>query len=502
MPRTIFNKKYSQSFANERNLVAGILNKDVTPETKNILDDIVFMAVEIKKHEDEIVYENIDSLESWGFNQKYKLEKYWVAYSDFEKAFFKMKEYRETKSPFLLDGFVIKVAEKYRNQFGENSHDPEWAVAIKFAPKDVQTPNETIQWNFGKTGEIIPVGIFAPVDLDGTIVKRASLYNYGFVIKNKVYPGSICTIVKAGDIIPQVIDVVSAGDESKFNAPTHCPHCNSKLVIEDVHLLCKNENCSGIKKAMFHQGVGMLDLFGVGSSMVDDIFASGFTNAIDLLNPTIFNKKSLIAKGIVSEGKVVDNLFSEIEKIKELSLQKVILMLGYQGMGSSTSAQIANLVAGVDYNFAGLQRSIVEGFEPGQPKRLKLDNAIGDLMQFIDVKMPEDSSNKIGLEMTGSPKGAGFDSKESFVDVAKQFGFIHAKLSASKILVTDDLNSTTGKMANAAKMNAKVANSIEVLSYEQFIAKYCKGYTAPVAASVQTTKTAAAAPKTNVKSLF
>ncbi|MCK9574519.1 MAG: hypothetical protein M0R51_00930, partial [Clostridia bacterium] len=389
MPRAIFNKKYAAEFANERNLVAGILAKDVTPATKSRLKDIVFMAVEIKKHDDGIVeYMNIDCLTDWGFNKQYPLEKYWVHYSDFEKSFYKMKDYRENRAPFLLDGFVIKVAEKYREQFGENSHDPNWAIAIKFAPKDVSTPNETLQWNFGKTGEMIPVGIFEPVDLDGTIVKRASLYNYGFVIKNKVFPGAICTIVKAGDIIPQVVAVTAPGDESKFNAPTHCPHCKSKLVIEDVHLMCKNSDCSGIKKAMFSQGVAMLDLFGVGGSMIEDIFNSGFTEAIDLLNPTKFNKQTLISKGIVTDGKIVDNLFSEIENTKELPLQKLILMLGYQGMGTTTSKQVANLVAGVDYNFSGLQKTIVEGFEKGQPKRIKLDNAIGELMQFIDIKMP------------------------------------------------------------------------------------------------------------------
>lgn len=268
-------------------------------------------------------------------------------------------------------------------------------------------------------------------------------------------------------------------DKFKKYVPTHCPHCKSPLVVEDVHLLCKNPDCSGVKKAMFHQAMGMLELFGIGGSMVEDIYNSGFTNPIEILNPTIFNKKNLVAKGIVPDGKLVENLFSEIAKIKELSLQKIILMLGYQGMGSTTSGQIAKYVAGVDYSFAGLQKSIVEGFEPGQPKRIKLDNAIGELMQFIDIKMPEDLSNKIGLEMTGSPKGAGFDSKETFLDVAKKYGFIHSKISDAKILVTDDLNSKTGKMANAAKMNAKKPNSIEVLSYEQFVDKYCKGYSVP-----------------------
>lgn len=500
MPRDTFKKKYAKDFANERNLVAGILNKDVTPETKSRLNDLVFMAVEIKVvDESNTEYINLDNLESWGFNKQYPLEKYWVHYSEFEDHFYKMKEYREKRCPFLLDGFVIKVAEKYRNQFGENSHDPNWAVAIKFAPKDVSTPNKTIEWSFGKTGELIPVGIFEPVDLDGTTVKRASLYNYGFVIKNQVYPGSECTIVKAGDIIPQVVAVTSVGDKSKFNAPTHCPHCGSPLVIEDVHLLCKNDDCVGIKRALYSQSIGQLSLFGIGSSMIRDLWESGFTNPLDLLNPTKFNKAEVLKRGVISDGKTLDNLFAEIGKVKKLSLRKIIMMLGFKGMGTSTSKQIANKIAGVPYDFSGLQKSIVEGFDPGQPKRIKVDNAIGELMQFIDIEMPEDLSSKLGVEMTGSPKGVGFGSKDEFMEIAKKHNFIHTKISEAKVLVTDNLASTTGKMAKAEKMNSKNPGSIEVLSYEQFLDKYCKGYR-PSAPVQDTTKTSLS--KSAVKSLF
>lgn len=468
IPKDIFAKKYSE-FKNERNFVAGVLNKD--NNDPDVLNDIVFMAHEIKHTEGKSSeYIDVKKLADWGFNKKYPLVQFYYHYTEFEKAFYKMKEYRETKSPFLLDGIVIKVAEKYRNEFGENSHDPNWAIAIKFAPKDVSTPNETIQWNFGKTGELIPVGIFEPVNLDGTMVKRASLYNYGFVIKNKVYPGAICTLVKAGDIIPQVVAVTTPGDITKFNVPTHCPHCGSKLVVEDVHLMCKNVDCDGIKKSMFHQAIGMLDLFGIGGSMVEDIYNSGFTNPIDILNPLIFNKTSLIAKGIITDGKKIDNLFEEIGKISEISLQKIILMLGYQGMGTTTSAQVAKMVAGIPYDFSGLQKSIVEGFEPGKPKRVKLDEAIGSLMQYVNITMPVDLSSKIGIELTGSPKNSGYSTKDEIIDIAKDHGFIHVKISDAKILITDDLSSNTGKM-NHKKVKS---GEIEVLTYEQFLTKYCK----------------------------
>lgn len=273
-------------------------------------------------------------------------------------------------------------------------------------------------------------------------------------------------------------------NEFKPHFPTHCKHCGAKLIIDDVHLMCKNPDCSGLKRIKFHHAVNLLGLFGVGSSMVADVYDSGFTNALDLLNPTKFNKDKLLESGIVSDGKLVDNLFSELAKVKELKLSTIILMLGFEGVGTTTSNQIANKVAGVPYSFSGLQKSIVDGFDTNEPKRIKVDNAIGELMQFIDIKMPEDLSSKIGLEMTGGTKEIGLASKDEFMDIAKKYGFIHTKISEAKILVTNDLNSKTGKM-NHKKVKS---GEIEVLTYSQFLDKYCEGFVSNATTPKQTTK--------------
>jgi len=203
--KSVFAAKYS-TFKNERNFVAGVLNNDKSIPAEK---DIVFMAMEIKQTVSGISeYIPVSNLETWGFNKNYKLPEFYYHYNDFQTAYNKMLEYRNTSCPFLLDGFVVKVAEKYRPIFGENSHDPNWAVAIKFPAKEVIATIIDIEWNQGKTGQFTPVAIFEPVDLDGSTVARASAYNYGFVMEKGLKPGTRVTLRKAGDIIPQILTVL------------------------------------------------------------------------------------------------------------------------------------------------------------------------------------------------------------------------------------------------------------------------------------------------------
>lgn len=480
IPRDIFAKKYSE-FKNERNFVAGVLNKD--GNDFDVLNDIVFMAHEIKHTEGKTSeYIDVKYLSDWGFNKKYPLIQFYYHYTEFENAFYKMKEYRETKSPFLLDGIVIKVAEKYRNVFGENSHDPNWGVAIKFAPKDVVTTVNDIKWKFGKTGSFTPVAILEPVNLDGSTVGRASIYNYGYVIRNEVYPGAIVTIAKSGDIIPQIIKVNTPGNSTNINAPTHCPYCGSKLeVVNDIHLSCLNNDCIGIKSYLFSQGVGCLNLFGVGGATIDLIWEAGFHKATDLLNPNKFNKTVLVATGKFVNGRSLDKLFEEIEKVNELELSSVIMMLGFKGMGWTTATQVANKIAGIEYSFSGLEKSIVDGFDSGNSKYQLVIETVEELSKFVQIIYPKSKKDIILVEMTGSPKDAGIKTKDEFLDIIAPFKFEHGKLSEAKYLVTDDLKSKSSKMVAAVK------KGIEIYTYGQFIDKFCKGISV-VIPDVQSTK--------------
>lgn len=460
--RDDFKKNYLKYSRNERNCVAGILNK--IKASKAEINDLVFVGLEIKKTKNNYSeYIPVKKLKEWGFNKKYELPFYYYHYTEFEKAFNSMKKYRETKSPFLLDGFVIKVSEKYRNIFGENEHHPEWAVAIKFQPKDTSTIVKDIKWNFGKTGNYVPIAILEPIDLDGATVTKASLYNYKYIIENKVYPGAEVVIVKSGDIIPQVVKVIKPGT-GQYKFPNKCTYCNSTLsIVNETHLSCVNDNCIGIKKKYFQQAINQLGLFGIGSSMIEALWESGYRIGTDLLNPEKFNKKEIVSKGIIKEGKKLDNLFFEIEKINEIELSKIILMLGFKGMGNTTSEVIANKIAGNEYSTLGLEKKIISGFEKGDTKRKFVEKTINELSKYIVIKYPKSKKNIKYIELTGSPKSAGFNTKDEFLDTIRPFEFEHGKLSQAQYLITDNYNSTSGKMKSAEQ------KGIEIITYSDFI---------------------------------
>lgn len=467
IPKSIFAQKYSE-FKNERNFVAGVLNKDFNDP--DVLNDLVFMAHEIKYTEGKTSeYISNNKLSEWGFNQKYPLVHYHYHYSEFEKAFYKMKEYREKNCPFLLDGMVIKVSEKYRNNFGESNHSPNWAIAIKFAPKDAVTTIKSIEWNFGKTGSFTPVAILEPVDLDGSIVSRASIYNYGYVIKNNVYPGAVVTIAKSGDIIPQIIKINTPGLKSNLNCPTKCPYCGSELeIVNEIHLTCTNENCTGIEYYLFNQGVNAIELFGIGSATIESIWNTGIRKATDILNPKKFNKQILIDSGFFVDGRALEKILDEVDKINQLTLRQVIMMLGFKGMGWATATQIANKIAGIEYSFDGLTKDIISGFNEGEPKRILIEETIKELEQYVEIIYPKSKTGITFVELTGSPKDAGFKTKDDFINTISPFKFEHGKLSEAKYLITDDINSKSSKMQTARK------KGIEIFTYKQFVEKFCK----------------------------
>src|SRR5690606_39189989 len=123
------------------------------------------------------------------------------------------KYYREN-SKYQLDGIVCKIEEEYRDAIGGNSHHPFWALAIKFETKAVYTKIIAIEWSLGKRGQLAPVAILEPVDLLGSVVKRASVYNADWMIKNKCYPGATVSLIKSGDIIPKIVEITEPSSES------------------------------------------------------------------------------------------------------------------------------------------------------------------------------------------------------------------------------------------------------------------------------------------------
>ena len=205
MATKTFNAKYSKelgtgTYENARNIVAGIIGADDIDI--NMVADINLVPLHFLidgQHQNIVGLSQIFS--AYRIFADTEIRK--IGLKDYVRSVVNSIQHRNDNT-FPLDGIVFTLPFEVREILGENSHDPEWAIAIKFVPEIVTTTVVGIEWNLGKTGELTPVVLLTPVRLAGTTVKRASGYNAGYIIKNRIQPGTIVSIQKAGDIVPEI----------------------------------------------------------------------------------------------------------------------------------------------------------------------------------------------------------------------------------------------------------------------------------------------------------
>jgi len=450
----IFEKKYAEEFANARNFVAGVIGKDdYSKEKVNDLTLIPLHFIEDGKH-----VNNSEYVQYPVFKENYSKE---FVYEDYIEIIKEFEELRKTFK-FQLDGVVISFPEQVRADLGENDHDPEWSIAIKFVPEGAVTKVEGVEWNIGKRGQLTPVVLLKPVQLAGTTVKRASGYNAGYIKDNAIGVGAIVSISKAGDIIPEIVNVIAETPET-FVLPSQCPDCSTKLKFDGIHLTCPNTSCPGrIAKILAH-GVGVLDLKGIGGERIKP-FAKDFKNIYEIWQNTLIHGEVFPDKYGIPKGTRMNEIFvNSFKNIKSIPYEKVIQILGYENVGRKLSLQIAKEHAGLPADYGGLERALVDKLHTPEIESY-IKGAIDDL-ELLGVtvdrpKAPKEDEGLMGVTLTGSPKSFGFKTKAEFL--AKFPNLYECDLKDALFLVTDDLNSTSSKMKNAEK------KGIEIKTYGDF----------------------------------
>lgn len=213
----LFNKyRTIGKVENSRNWLAGKMG-DENIDFK-VIKDFSFIAYTLVEIKDEKIFHMENSMKQLldlGFNKKHQPKVNFIkpTIDNFISAYKDFKNYRENDCPYSLDGFVIKFKESLREKMGSTTHHTKSAIAIKFESDEVETTIVDIEWSHGKNGEFCPIAILEPVELLGTIVKKCSLNNLGFIIKNGAFPGSVITLRKAGEIIPQLTSIVALSED-------------------------------------------------------------------------------------------------------------------------------------------------------------------------------------------------------------------------------------------------------------------------------------------------
>ncbi len=272
--------------------------------------------------------------------------------------------------PFEIDGAVIKVNEfRLREEVGEKSRAPRYALAYKFPVREAMTRVEEIAVQVGRTGVLTPVAVLAPVLVGGVTVTHATLHNQEEVARKDVRVGDAVVVARAGDVIPEVVRVVlekRTGAEKPFAMPAACPRCASKIVAEEgmVALRCPNISCPAqLEGSIRHFAArGACDIDGLGEKLVAQLVAQGMIrDPADLYALTV---EQLVSLDRMAE-KSAENLVAALTRSKGVSLARLIWALGIPNVGEHTAEILAEEFSSLDRLAEASEERLTEIHEIG-----------------------------------------------------------------------------------------------------------------------------------------
>ncbi|MDU3335720.1 NAD-dependent DNA ligase LigA [Paraclostridium bifermentans] len=326
-----------QLFANPRNLAAGTLRQlDSKLTAKRPLDIFIFNLEYIENTNLKSHSESLEYLKNLGF----KVSTDYKVCSNIDEVIEHIEYWTENRSklPFEIDGMVIKVNDlQQREVMGYTAKSPRWAIAYKFPAEQKKTKLIDIIVEVGRTGTITPTAILEPVRLAGTTVSRATLHNEDYINEKDIKIGDTVLVQKAGDIIPQVVQVVKDdrdGNEIEFKFPDKCPVCSEPTVrLEgEAAVKCINISCPAqIRRGIIHfASRDAMNIEGLGESIVGLLLDNNIIK--DIADLYYIKKEDVINLERMGE-KSAENLIKAIEKSKQNELYRLINGLGIKYIG-------------------------------------------------------------------------------------------------------------------------------------------------------------------------
>ncbi|MBH0997014.1 NAD-dependent DNA ligase LigA [Enterococcus faecium] len=332
-------------FANPRNAAAGSLRQlDSKITAKRNLDTFLYTVADFGPMQAKTQYDALEELEKIGFHTNREKR---LCHS-IDEVWSYIEEYHDKRVdlPYEIDGIVIKVNEfSLQDQLGFTIKSPRWAAAYKFPPEEVETLIENIEWTVGRTGVVTPTAIMTPVRVAGTTVSRASLHNGDYIKLKDIRLKDTVLIYKAGDIIPEVSQVVldkRPKDSEEYQLPTHCPVCGSELVHldEEVALRCINPKCPAQMKEGLNHFVSRnaMNIDGLGPRVLEQMYDKKLVaDVADLYKLT---EEELLTLDKIKE-KSANNILTAIDNSKDNSVERLIFGLGIRHVGAKAAKILA-----------------------------------------------------------------------------------------------------------------------------------------------------------------
>lgn len=476
-----------EPFKNPRNAAAGslrLLDASITAERplKVIFYEILlhpevsqqhqtfelFRTLRIPTHENVSVIEAADKLQTIAEN--------WMQ--------------QRNQLEYEIDGLVAKVNDfSQRRSLGFTSKYPRWAIAFKFETEKAYTCIEGIDFQVGRTGKITPVAILKPVFLSGTLVSRASLHNFDEVARKDIHMGDEVLIEKAGEIIPQVLEVVSSPSNAKRGekvvAPERCPACDSLLRLKEgseIILYCPNTSCSAQirEKLIYFCSRNAANIEKLGPAMIDKLLeAKLIADAADIFKLKVDGLKDLPGLG----DKSSENIIASIKKARDnMSLAAFITALGIPLVGGTAAEKIASKLGNLE--------ALLNTIDQGIAEQLSEVDGIGEKMVGALVTYFSDEANRQlivkFLKMNISPKqnieergsalsgmsicvsGTLSRPRDQFKKLIQDNGgsFVSSVSKKTSYLLAGE-NIGQSKLDNANKFNVKIINEADFMALIQ-----------------------------------
>lgn len=333
-----YNETASEPLKNARNGVAGaIRNLDPKVTASRNLDIIFYNVNYIEGKDISSQRESIAFLKDNGF----KTEMLFVS-QDIEEIIGRINSVDRKALDFLIDGMVIKVDDiRLREKLGYTDKFPRWAMAYKFEAEETTTVLKDVVWNVGRTGKLTPLASLEPVELCGATVSRATLNNYGDIVRKKVKKGSRVFVRRSNDVIPEILGVAEDNGGTEIQKPEVCPACGAKLVEEGALLFCPNENgCPPQITGRIEHFVSKdcMDIRGISEKSVAQLYEKLDVRSVTDL---YYLKADDVARLDGYKDKKTENFISSVEKSKSVALDRFINALGIENVGKKTARDLA-----------------------------------------------------------------------------------------------------------------------------------------------------------------
>lgn len=440
-----------KKFVNPRNAAAGSLRQldsSITKERK--LKFYTYFLVEIKTETNTKQFsleEGLRSLGPLGFN----IGKLTIVNSvnQLKEFYTKFKEERNTL-PYEIDGVVYKVNDiSLHDLLPGTSRVPGWAIAHKFPAQEALSTIESIDLQVGRTGVVTPVARITPTFVSGTTISNVTLNNQFDIIRKGIYVGAKILIRRAGDVIPEIVKVVSE-EKTPYKIPNYCPSCNTELITDGSYLRCPNRRCRDrlIQSIIHYCSRDAMRIDGIADKIVEDLVDNGIVNDLYSLH-TMELEDILKIRPDVKETTWAENILENIVASTLTKWENFIYALGIRHTGKSTAKDIVKHFELDKYDKETIKSILVDLTEE---KLLKVEG-IGEVTAKAFVEWFAYSDNKILFSKLLKELNFYRRSENTNYKVKDKTFVITGSLSSTRDNVTNLIESKGGIVINSVSKN-------------------------------------------------